>query len=451
MKSIVHLLVAMLPLAALAQGSVSTYTATAQKLHSTIMRDSLCYNTVAEFCDRFGHRLSGSESLEQSIDWVIAKLRIDGFANAHKEEVMVPHWVRGKESITMITPRKADVPMLGLGGSVGTATEGITAPVMIVHSFDELKKRGTEAKGKIVLFNVPFTTYGPTVQYRVNGAVEAARFGAVASLVRSVTPYSIRSPHTGMLRYNDSLPKIPHAAITVEDAEMFERMIRRGETVQLTIHMEAQTLPDARSHNVVFEIPGKELPNEVVVMGGHIDSWDVGQGAMDDAGGCFAAWRALKAMQQLGLQPKRTIRVVFWTNEENGVKGGAAYAKAHAKEKHVLAIESDEGTFAPKGFSIGANQAWRKLIEEVSTLLTPIQATATPDGDGGADIGALYEQGVPVLSLEVENSKYFHYHHTHGDTVDKLNPDELNKCATALAIMSFVVADYPTLPVNTKR
>lgn len=426
---------------------VSTqYKATASKIISTATADSTAWNKLATMCDTYGHRLSGSDALEKAIDWIIAEAKKEGY-NARGEKVMVPHWVRGSESITMNTPRVRQMPMLGLGGSVGTPAEGITADVMVVNSFDELKKRAAEAKGKIVLFNVPFTKYGETVAYRVNGCVEAARAGAVASLVRSVGPFSIQSPHTGMLRYNDSLTKIPHAAITVEDAEMIQRMIKRGQNVSLTIKMSAQMLPDAESRNVLFEIPGTEKPNEVVVMGGHIDSWDVGQGAMDDGGGCFAAWQALNTIKKLGLKPKRTIRVVMWTNEENGVRGGNAYAVAHPTEKHVLGIESDEGTFKPTGFGYEGNPDMKKLVTEIATLLEPLGANDIHDGFGGADVSPLKEKyKTPLLGLEVVADRYFWFHHTHGDTPDKLNPHEVNQCAAAMAIMAYIIADMPTLP-----
>lgn len=431
----------------LAQTKPASYKDVANKLIAAAKADSQCYNRLATMCDTYGHRLSGSAALERAIDWVLEQAGKDGYT-AKGEKVMVPHWVRGEETLLMITPRSKVMPMLGLGGSVATPRGGINAEVMVVNSFDELKNRAAEAKGKIVLFNVPFTEYGKTVQYRVNGAVEAARVGAVASLVRSVGPFSIQSPHTGMLRYNDSVTKIPHAAITLEDAEMIQRMIQRGEHVSLLLRMTAQTLPDAESRNVVFEIPGSEKPNEVVVMGGHIDSWDVGQGAMDDGGGCFAAWHALNIIKKLGLKPKRTIRVVMWTNEENGVRGGNTYAETHKNEKHVLAIESDEGTFKPLGFGFeGVGKDMQALLQETISLLEPIGATRLHEGFGGADIGPLKEKlSTPLLGLEVQADRYFWFHHTHGDTMDKLNPQELNECAAAMAIMAYVIADLPTLP-----
>ncbi|MBL7997096.1 MAG: M20/M25/M40 family metallo-hydrolase [Candidatus Kapabacteria bacterium] len=436
---------------ALAQKAAYPYSESANRIIKNATADSALYKRLATMCDTYGNRLSGSESLERAIDWIIAEAKKDGY-DARGEKVMVPHWVRGAESCTMTAPRTHTMPILGLGGSVATPPGGIEAEILVVRSFEELKKRAADAKGKIVLYNVPFTKYGETVQYRVNGAVEAARAGAVASLVRSVGPFSIQSPHTGMLRYNDSLPKIPHAAITLEDAEMIARLSGRGTPVRIRLMMSAQTLPDAESRNVVFEIKGTELPNEVVVMGGHIDSWDVGQGAMDDGGGCFAAWYALNAIRASGLKPRRTIRVVMWTNEENGVRGGAAYAEQHKNERHVLAIESDEGTFKPTGFGYeGGTPQMMNLLKDVATLLKPLGADDIHNGFGGADISPLKERfNTPLLGLEVQGDRYFWFHHTHGDTIDKLNPKELNECAAAMAVMAYVIADMKELPATGK-
>lgn len=418
------------------------YKEVATKLIAQATSDSSLYKHLAEFCDKHGHRLSGSASLERGIEWVINEAKKMGYENAHAEEVMVPHWVRNDESCAMVSPRNYSMSMLGLGGSVATPEGGITARVVCVKSFDELKKRSKEVPGSIVLFNVPFTTYGATVQYRVNGAIEAGRYGAVASLVRSVGPASIQSPHTGMMRYNDSITKIPHAAITLEDAEMIERIISRGTEVKIKLVMNCKTLPDAKSHNVVFEIRGTERPNDVVVMGGHIDSWDVGQGAMDDAGGCFSAWYALNAIKKLGLKPRRTIRVVMWTNEENGVRGGEAYAKQHANENHVLAIESDEGTFKPTGFGFEGNDATLAKMKDAIQLLEPLGKLNVEKGFGGADISPLKEKyKTPLLGLQVQADRYFWYHHTHGDTMDKLNPRELNECSAVMAVMAFVASE----------
>lgn len=230
--------------------------------------------------------------------------------------------------------------------------------MLVVNSFDELTRRAAEAKGKIVLFDVPFTGYGQTVRYRSRGAIEASRVGAVAALVRSVSSGSMQNPHTGAMGYDSAIAKIPAAALSVEDAAMLHRMANRGEKIVVNLRMSARLFPDVQSRNVVAEIVGSEKPDEIVVLGGHIDSWDAGQGAMDDAGGSVAAWEAVSLMKRLGLRPKRTVRVVLWTNEENGLRGGSAYRDAHRDEvaKHVMAMESDNGVFRPLGVGITAER-----------------------------------------------------------------------------------------------
>jgi carboxypeptidase Q len=257
--------------------------ATPTRLIAAATRDSAAWQRLAKLSDTFGPRFSGTPNLERAIDWVLGEMKKDGLENVRGEDVMVPRWVRGMESVELVSPRRQKLAMLGLGGSVGTPPNGITADVLVVSSFDDLKARAADARGRIVLYDVPFTNYGATVQYRGTGAIEAAKVGAVASLIRSVTPYSMRTPHTGGMRYDSTVTKIPAAALTVEDAMMLHRMQDRGEKIRLTLRMEAQTLPDAPSRNVVAELRGSERPDEIVVMGGHIDSWDVGSGAMDEA------------------------------------------------------------------------------------------------------------------------------------------------------------------------
>jgi carboxypeptidase Q len=432
------------PLAA--QASITArYQATADRIVAAALADSSAYRRLAELTDRFGPRLSGSENLERAIDWILAEMARDDLANVRGEPVMVPVWVRGEESAELVEPRRMALPMLGLGGSVGTPPEGITAEVLVVSSFDELRARGAEARGRIVLFDAPFTTYGETVRYRVAGAITAAREGAVASLIRSVTPVSLRTTHTGTMAYADSEPRIPHAALTVEDAAMLHRMQERGERVVVRLRMGATTLPDRESRNLMGELVGRERPDEVVVLGGHIDSWDVGQGAMDDAGGVVAAWEAVRLLRRLALVPRRTIRVVGWTNEENGLRGGTAYRDAHRGElgRHVLAIETDAGVFAPRGFGFSGSDSAFSLVRQVGQLLAGIGAGAVTRGGGGADIDPIVRSGVPGMGLDVDGERYFWYHHSPSDTVDKLDPRDMARCVAALAVMAYVVADLP--------
>ncbi len=425
-------------------GPIATqFKTNANQLIHVAMTDTAGFERLAEMCDTFGPRFSGSDNLEKAIDWILDEMEQDGLDNVHGEDVMVPKWVRGKESAHMITPYKKKLHMLGLGGSVATPVQGITAEVLVVNSYEDLEARASDAKGKIVLFNVPFSNYGETVQYRSGGAIAASQAGAVASIIRSVGPFSMNTPHTGNSRYESGVKKIPHAAITVEDAAMIARMAKRGDTVTIQLKMEGRMEPDALSRNVVGEIKGSEFPDEVIVMGGHIDSWDVGQGAMDDGGGCVAAWHALKLMKDLGIRPKRTVRVVLWTNEENGLRGANAYRDRYRDElkDHILAMESDAGVFTPSGFGFSGSGAALKILQDIGTLLYPIESGIITKGGGGADIGPIMREGVPGMGLSVDGSKYFWYHHTNADTMDKLDRDEFNRCVATMAVMAYVVAD----------
>lgn len=426
-----------------AQGSIEErYRATADRLIDAALADSAAYTRLGDMVDTFGSRLSGSASLEQAIDWVLAQMNHDGLA-ARTEPVMIPHWVRGDESAELVEPRPFKLAMLGLGGSVGTPPGGITAPVLVVSSFEELERRAAEAKGKIVLFDAPFTNYGETVRYRVNGANAAARAGAVASLIRTVASYSIHSPHTGVMIYDSTVTRIPQAAIAVEDAMMLHRMQNRGQRVVVHLAMGARMLPDAPSRNVMAEIRGSERPDEVVVLGGHMDSWDVGQGAMDDGGGVVAAWEAVRLIQKLGLHPRRTIRVVGWVNEENGGRGGAAYLAAHTRERHVLAIESDGGVFRPLGFGFTGSDSAMVTVRQIAGLLRRIGADSIAKGGGGSDIEPLMGTGVPGMGLNTDGTRYFWFHHSDGDTLDKLDPHEVAMCVATMAVMAYVAADLP--------
>lgn len=422
------------------------YAATAARIIAAATADSAAWNRLAELTDTFGPRLSGSDNLERAIDWIAAEMRRDGLDRVHTDTVRVPVWIRGEERADLTAPFADRLPMLGLGGSIATPVGGIEADVLVVDGEDGLNARCAEAAGKIVLWNVPFTNYGQTVKYRGQGAVLAARCGAVASLVRSVASGTMATPHTGTMAYADGVPQIPAAAITVEDAMRMGRMAARGQTLRVRLQMEAHTLPDRVSRNVMAEIRGSEFPDEVVVMGGHIDSWDVGQGAMDDGGGVVAAWEAVRVLKSLGLRPRRTIRVVGWTNEENGLRGGNAYARDYRAdmERHILAIESDGGTFQPTGFGFTGRHEAFAIVEQVGPLLASIGASAITRGGGGADISPMRPFGVPQMSLSVDGTRYFHYHHTEADTMDKIDPTELARCAAAMAVMAYIVADMPT-------
>ena len=421
----------------------SKYSAAAKKIIMSLDDDSLGYNRLGYLCDMFGPRLSGSKNLEKSIDWIIREMKNDGLSNVRGERVKVPTWIRGEESLKILVPFERELKVLGVGGSIATSKGGIRGEVVVVDSFEELDKIKDIVKGKIVLYNVPFTSYGETVQYRYDGANRAAEYGAIGSLIRSIGSSSMDTPHTGTMGEYKAIKKIPHAAISMEDAMMISRIYHRGQKVVVKLNMEGKFVSDRWSRNIIADFVGSEYPEQIVVLGGHIDSWDVGQGAHDDAGGCVAAWRAVTLIKELGFRPKRTLRVVLWTNEENGGRGNKNYRDEHMSEleNHILAIESDGGVFAPKGFGFTGSVAARKIIFEIADLLDPIGAGKITKWGRAADVAPLNDKGVPVMSLLVDDSKYFWYHHTSADTFDKVDFKEFNNCIAAMAIMSYVVAD----------
>ena len=417
-----------------------------QKIINAAMADSSAWNRLAYMCDTYGPRLAGSEGLNKALEWVYQEMKKDGFSNVVKEKVMVPKWVRGKEKCELLEPRSDILPIAGIGGSIGTPKEGITAPILVVHSFDDLKAKADQAKGKIVVFNFPWVNYGVNVQYRFRGAFAAAEAGAVASLFRSASPVGFRNPHTGMMgQYPDTLPKIPHAALSMEDVNMLERLHDTGHNPVIRLYMEAQTMPDAESYNVMSEITGTESPKDIIAMGGHSDSWDVGTGAHDDGGGMIATWQALKILKSIGIQPKKTIRAVMWVNEENGVRGGKAYAEAHKDEKHSLVFEFDSGVFPPSG--IGFTSSDSTLFDKVKTFepyLKKVGDITVNKGGGGVDIGPMMKLGINGMSLSTkDDGKYFWFHHSPSDTPDNVNPEDLNKCVAAIAVAIYLYSELP--------
>ena len=440
-----------------APSSIATrYREVAAKIIAKARADRGAYEKLAYLTDQIGHRLAGSAALDKAIAWAAQSMKDDGL-DVRTEKVMVPHWVRGHQEGAIVSPVQRPLRLLTLGGSVATPKGGITAPVVVVHDWKELEARADKVKGAIVVFNVPMPAwseekgsgYGSVVGYRWAAASESAKRGAVAALVRSVTTHSLSTPHTGSMGYAKDHPKIPAASISVEDAELLDRLTDKG-SVTVRLRLEPQHLPDVESANVIGELRGRDKPDEVVVIGGHIDSWDVGQGAHDDGGGCVAMMHALTVLKQLGLTPRRTIRVVLFTNEENGVRGARAYAEQHRAElgKTVLALESDSGAFAPRGFSIGhedpaaANRV-RARLTEVAALLAPLGKLRAILGHTGTDIEPMGPAGVPLVGLEVHGERYFDYHHTEADTLDKVDPQDLADMVATVAVLAYVVADLP--------
>src|SRR3954464_2533338 len=409
------------------------------------MSSTFAWDRLALLGGTWGNRLGGSRAREDAIQWAVAEMKKDGLENVHTEPVKVPYWVRGRESAEITSPRQRPLVMLGLGNSVGTPPEGVEADVLVVRSFEQLDEHGTRVKGRIVLYNAPFTNYGETVQFRTNGPSRAAALGAVATLVRSIGPPGLRLPHTGALRYADGVAQIPAAAITTEDADLLQRMQDRGTTPRVRLRMEAKFLPDADSFNVVGELRGRERPEEVVVAGGHIDSWDVGTGSTDDGGGCVVTWEAARILKKLNLRPRRTVRIVLWTNEENGTRGANAYRDRYKDQlaNHVLMLESDDGVLRPSGFGFTGSDHARARVKDIATLLQAIQLDRIGSPGEGADIGpSVQAANIPSMSLTGDGN-YFLLHPTPADTIDKIDAMGMSRAAAAIAVIAYVVAEMP--------
>ncbi len=405
--------------------------------------------------DRIGPRLSGSAGAAEAVRWTAERLRADGL-EVRLEPVLVPHWVRGEETAELTGARPQHLLVTALGGSVPTPPEGITAEVVVADGLEGLRALDpARVKGRIVLFNramvagSAFQGYGKTVDQRSKGASEAARRGALASIVRSVGTLDARLVHTGAVTYEDGVPRIPAAAITAEDAALIARLAAEGTAPTIRLRLGCRTLPDARSHNVVADLRGRERPDEVVLIGAHLDSWDLGTGAHDDGAGVVMVMDGLRVLKALGLVPRRTIRGVLFMNEENGLAGGKAYAADHAAElpRHVAAIEADSGGFAPQGFNANVDAQGLEMLGAVAAALAPIGATRIRAGGGGADISQMRPARVPLLGLDVDNARYFDWHHTPADTLDKVDPAALARATAAMAAMAYLLAEMPqTLP-----
>jgi carboxypeptidase Q len=427
-------------------GWINIYRDTATRLIKAATGDDFAWQRLAELTDTYGNRLSGSENLARATAWAAETMKKDGLDNVRTEKVMVPKWTRGRESAEIIDPARHPLTILGLGGTVATPPGGIEGDVLVVESFNELRMRSADARGKIVLFNEPFTNYADTVSYRTGSARAAAQAGAIAVLVRSVGPVGLRTPHTGSVQYQADVPPIPAAALSGEDANRIARLLARGRRVRVHLSLEGKSEGEVESANVVGEIRGRERPDEIVVLGGHIDSWDVGAGASDDGVGCVITWEALRLMKKLGLQPRRTVRLVLWTNEENGTRGAMAYAERYASAagNHVFALEADSGVFEPARFGFSGSLAARNVVRDITSLLAPLNLAETISGGGGADIDPIAQLGrAPTMAYMGDPTRYFTIHHTPADTVERIAPEEVAKGAAAIAVVTYVIAEMP--------
>lgn len=413
-----------------------------RRIVDNIGSSQIGWDRLATLCDDYGPRLSGSENLNNALNWIEQELRKDGFDSVWTEDVLVPKWVRVHEECELVYPRRKRIPLIPLGGSISTPPEGISAEVLVVRDFDELTAKKDEAKGKVILYTPPYEGYGKTVQYRWLGASRAAEVGAVATLIRPVTPLSMNNPHTGSMHYIDTLPKIPIASITEEDALLLERFQNRGIIPKIFLKIETRDEGKVPSKNVIAEIRGIRQ-NEIIAFGGHIDSWDVGSGAHDDAGGCVASWEALRVFKLLNIKPNRTLRLVFWVNEEFGLDGGRSYAENHKNEDHKLLFEFDSGVFPPSkiGFS-GHDTLWSKVKSLEKFIKAVFPDIEIYKGGGGVDISPMTKHGFPGGSLSTnDGEKYFWYHHSETDTPDKVKPKDLNDCAIAIAVFLYLYSE----------
>lgn len=427
-----------------------------KQLFDQALSQGQSYKMLYDLTTNVGPRLSGSPGAAAGVEWSRNAMKQLGFDSVWLQPVMVPHWVRGAKEIGRIISKRTGtvtVNVCALGGSIGTGPSGISANIIEVKSFDELKNLGAKGvQGKIVFFNRPmdptkintFGGYGGAVDQRANGASEAAKLGAIAVLVRSMGSNLEDYPHTGGMRYAPNVAKIPALAISTRHAELLSQQLKDEKDLIFYMQNSSETLEDAPSFNVIGEITGTEFPNEIIVVGGHLDSWDLGQGAHDDGAGCVQSIEVLRLFKTMGYKPKRTIRAVMFMNEENGLRGGLKYAELAEKnkERHIAAIESDRGGFVPRGFTVPTDAIAKERVRSWKPLLEPYGLSDFSQEGGGADIGPLANQGVALLGFLPDSQRYFNYHHTAEDTIDKVDKRELELGAASMAALVYLIDKY---------
>ena len=435
-----------------------------RQMYDFALTESSCYSNLRVLCKTVGHRLSGSENAEKAVLWGEKTMRELGFDTVYLQEVMVPHWVRGKESLTVKVKfaensggfqdnlSGVSLNVTALGGSVGTDGK-LEGELIEVKSFEELKSLGEKnIKGKIVFMNRPmdeknivtFKSYGGCVDQRASGASEAARYGAIGVIIRSVTQADDDHPHTGSLQYNDSLPKIPAAAISTQIADQISQQMARGNKITAKLDLGCKTLKDVKSYNVIGELRGSENPKNIIVVGGHLDSWDKGEGAHDDGAGCVHSIEVLNILKKTGYKPKNTIRCVLYMNEENGVKGGKKYAEVAKFDgsTHIAAIESDRGGFTPIGFSVDGTPAQIEKILTWKKLFEPYQVTQFEKGYSGVDVGKLKNGTTLLMGFIPDSQRYFDHHHADTDVFESVHKRELELGSAAMAAMVYLIDFY---------
>jgi carboxypeptidase Q len=448
-------LILLLSIPATAQNSFKEDSVFIHKIFDTALRDHTQYEWLRYLTKEIGPRLSGSEGAAKAVDYTRNLMEKEGFDRVFLQNVKVPHWVRGKKEKAYILDgkNKITVPVLALGGSIATPKGGIKAEIIEVKSFQELRNMPKEkVKGKIVFFNRPmdpthmdmFRSYALAAEQRANGAIEAAACGAIGAIVRSMTTALDDIPHTGGMRYASGVPLVPAAAISTKGAEKLSELLNKGKKIEFFLEQHCETLPDADSHNVIGELKGSSKAEQYIVVGGHLDSWDVNEGAHDDGAGCVQSIQALRLLKQLGYQPRHTLRAVMYMNEENGLRGGVVYADSakSKKEKHVAAIESDRGGFRPMGFGFVGSKEQRKHVMQWAHLFAPYGMYEMGKGGGGADIGPLGESGTVLMGLIPDSHRYFDFHHASNDVFESVNKKELDLGAAAMAAMTYLIDKY---------
>ncbi len=444
-----------------ADDAMRRYRETLHRLVETGLREENAYRMLQVLTRRAPHRLSGSADADTAVRVARELLTAAGADSVWTEPCMVPHWERGPVESAVVAPSsRRDTPfplaICALGGSVSTHPRGVRAEVVEVRSFDELHALGPRARGKIVFFNRPmdpgllntFDAYGQAVDQRSRGAVEAARAGARAALVRSMTLAGDNVPHTGTLSYVDSVTRIPAAAVGVRDANRLSDLLKRDPRARVMLTLTCRTLPDAPSANVIGEIRGKEKPDEIILVGGHLDCWDKGEGAHDDGSGCVHAIEVLHLFRTLGIVPRRTIRAVMFMNEENGARGGTSYAASpsRARERHLVAIESDRGGFAPRGFTVESDSTTLARLLRWQPLFEEIASERIAAGSGGTDVSPIVKKGAVGIGLDVDDHRYFDVHHSANDVVASVHPRELELGAIATAFLCYLLSEQDIAP-----
>jgi len=424
-----------------------------KEIYDAALMNGQSYEMLEFLSNSIGGRLSGSPEAAAAVEFTRQKMIEFGFDTVFLQPVMVPHWVRGKQEIGRIISGKSgsiDVNVCALGNSVGTGSAGVSSTIIEVHDFEELEKLGkSKIEGNIVFFNRPmdpafiqtFSAYRGAVNQRGGGASQAAKFGAIGVVVRSMTLSMDNFPHTGAMNYSEGIPKIPAIAISTNDANLLSKILKTDKETRFYFETHAEMLADVLSYNVVGEITGSKFPDEYIIVGGHLDSWDLGDGSHDDGAGCVQSIEVLRLFKSLGIKPKHTLRAVMFMNEENGLRGGRKYAELAEinNEKHLAAIESDRGGFTPKGFAIGGNY---EKISSWASLFAPYGVNEFIEGGGGADIGPLRKLGTTLIGLYPDSQRYFDYHHAASDTFDKVNKRELELGAASMAALVYLIDIY---------